>query len=54
MRVRVTFTIDIDPDAWASNYGIEGANAIREDVQEYSRVAVMDLFNSNGLLTEKY
>jgi hypothetical protein len=29
MKVRVSFTVEIDPAAWTSNYGVEGAAAHR-------------------------
>jgi hypothetical protein len=36
MKVRVVVTLDIDPEAWESNYGVSGASAIREDVQAWA------------------
>lgn len=35
MKVRVTISLDIDPEAWTRNYGVEGDKAIREDVRVY-------------------
>lgn len=35
MRVNITVTVDIDPESWTTNYGVEGAAAIRADVKEY-------------------
>ena len=40
MKVKVSVTVDIDPQAWAMNYGIEGAAAIRDDVKEAVKHAV--------------
>lgn len=40
MKVRVSLTIDIDPEVWTLNYGIEGAAAIRDDVKEAVKHAV--------------
>jgi hypothetical protein len=40
MKVKVAMTVDIDPELWTMNYGIEGAAAIREDVKEAVRHAV--------------
>lgn len=50
MRVKVTATVEIDPDLWASEYGIERAE-VREDVKNYyanilARLA--DEFNNSG------
>ena len=36
MKVRISFTVDIDPEAWALTYGIEGAEGIREDVKAHA------------------
>lgn len=33
MKVKVEFTIDIDADAWAEEYGID-RSAVREDVKD--------------------
>lgn len=37
MKVRVTLSIDVDPEAWTDTYGIEGAAEIRADVKQYVR-----------------
>ena len=34
MKIKVSFTIDIDPESWAENYGISRHN-VREDVQRF-------------------
>jgi len=34
MKVRVSFTLDIDPDAWMLTYGVERSE-VRRDVAEY-------------------
>lgn len=34
MKVRVEFTIDIDPEAWAEEYGVERSE-VREDVKQH-------------------
>lgn len=36
MRVRVTLTVDVDPDAWEMTYGTPRFE-LREDVREYVR-----------------
>lgn len=35
MKVRVTVTVEIDPEEWATAYGVEGTQAIRDDVKQY-------------------
>ncbi len=37
MRVRLTLTIEVDPETWTGEYGVEGAAAIREDVRNKVR-----------------
>lgn len=36
MKVNVNFTIDIDPDSWAEDYGID-RREVRGDVQRHLR-----------------
>ena len=50
MKVKISFTIDIDPDYWETSYGITGAQAIREDVKTYAENTVRDHFDSVGAL----
>lgn len=52
MKVRVSFTVDIDTEAWAATYGVEGASAIRQDVQNHAKHTVFGLFGENDLLRE--
>lgn len=35
MRVRVTVTVDIDPENWTINFGVEGQKEIRADVKTF-------------------
>lgn len=49
MKVRVSFTVNIDADAWSSEYGVALEN-VRADVQEYARHVVLGQFGDNGLL----
>ena len=51
MKVRISLTVDIDPDAWTMNYGVEGAEAIRKDVREYVTHGVYDGLSVTGVLT---
>jgi len=41
MKVRVTVTVEVDPDAWAQEYGLFPA-VVREDVDTYVRQAVFE------------
>lgn len=34
MKIRITVTLDINPDAWESNYGIN-RDELREDVRSH-------------------
>jgi hypothetical protein len=34
MKVRVTFTVDVDPEDWANAFGLERSE-VRADVQRY-------------------
>ena len=53
MRVRVSFTVDIDPESWTLNYGVEGAEAIRADVRVYAEEAARNQFAAVGVLREE-
>lgn len=35
MKINVNITVDIDPAAWSSTFGVEGAAEIRADVKSY-------------------
>ena len=51
MRVKITLTVNIDPDAWDLNYGTgTSAKAIREDVQTYIETTVRGQLEHVGLL----
>jgi len=50
MRVRVSFTVDIDAEAWAETYGLTKAE-VRADVQDYARHEVLDQLMTVGMLT---
>jgi hypothetical protein len=54
MKVRVSFTIDIDPEAWDTNFGTgREAKAVRADVQTYVENGARDLLRDLGLLQEQ-
>ena len=49
MKVKVSFTIEIDADAWELNYGTPRQD-IREDVKNYAESAVIEQFAAVGVL----
>lgn len=53
VKVRVTMTVDIDPEAWDQNYdtGTDLAK-IREDVRQYVTEAATDQLRTVGVLIE--
>lgn len=50
MKVAVNLTLDIDPDAWADEYGVEAAD-VAQDVERHVTNTVNAHLNSLGLLT---
>lgn len=52
MKIKVELTVDIDPEAWTLNYGVEGAKEIREDVRAYVEGAVVEQLRAVGVLKE--
>lgn len=54
MKVAVAFTVDIDPEAWEANYGIDAndRSALRLDVRRYVENGVADHLRELGLLIE--
>ena len=48
MSVRVTLSLDIDPEAWREAYGDEVD--VREDVREYVRQSIEVWLADQGLL----
>lgn len=53
MKIVVKVTVDIDPAAWTSNYGVEGAKDIRADVQAYAHNLVTEQLRDVGVLADK-
>lgn len=49
MKVRVAFTIDVDPATWSAEYGIEPAE-VRRDVQDHAEQSIRAHFDSVGVL----
>lgn len=48
MKVRIAFTVDIDPIAWAENYGVSSSD-VRPDVQNYAEQVVLQQFEESGV-----
>lgn len=42
MIVTMTLKVDVDLEAWATIYGVEGARAVREDVRTYALGQLQD------------
>jgi hypothetical protein len=42
MKVRVTLTIDVNPEEWTEAYGVEGRREIADDVRSLVRYSVRD------------
>jgi hypothetical protein len=52
VKVTISVTVDIDPEAWTLNYGVEGSAAIRADVKEYGRSTIIEQLKDVGVLKE--
>lgn len=52
MKVKIEFTIDIDPEIWDLNYGTgTDAKAVREDVKRYAFHTITEhIREANGAL----
>lgn len=49
MKVKIEFTVDIDPKDWALNFGTDIPAVIRADVQERARYIVTEQFRQDGV-----
>jgi hypothetical protein len=50
VKVRVVITLDIDPEAYSTEYGVAGAAEIRRDVRQLADTMVYEHLNGLGLL----
>ena len=48
MKVKIQFSVDIDPDSWVLNYDIDRDN-VRQDVKEYCEYMVTGHLELLGL-----
>ena len=51
MKVRVSFTVDIDPDVWELEYGVARED-VREDVKAHVENGAKDHLRDLGLWVE--
>jgi hypothetical protein len=52
MKVRISFTLDVDDEAWAVEYGIDKSE-VRKDVQTYVEYGVQADLDSRDLLIDR-
>lgn len=54
MKVRINYTIDVDPDGWRRQYGSPGTDLaeIRADIQAYAETLMTDHCRDLGLLKD--
>lgn len=50
VRVRCTFTVEVDVDAWEGEYGVSGVPEVQEDVQRHVENTVREHLRSLGVL----
>lgn len=53
MKVHVSFTVDIDPDAWQRDFGVTSPSEVRQDVRIYVENGARDHLRELGLLHEE-
>lgn len=49
MKVKITHTLDIDPEKWEMNYGVSGADDIRSDVKAHVANTLFEYFGPVGV-----
>lgn len=52
MKIRVSFTVDVDPVAWSREYGTTRED-VRADVNLYVHNATHAQFDSQGVLAKR-
>lgn len=52
MKVKIEFTVDIDPKAWVEEFATERSE-VRRDVKDFVRGEVMEDLNDRGVLNRK-
>jgi len=51
MKIKIEFTVDVDPEAWELNYGTS-RNEIRDNVKDYVLNIVLHQLDVVGVLAE--
>ncbi len=51
MKIKIDFTVDVDPDAWELNYGTPRSE-IRDNVKDYVLNIVLGQLDVVGVLAE--
>ena len=51
MKIKIEFTVDVDPDAWELNYGTN-RNEVRDDVKGYIKNIALSQLDVVGVLAE--
>ena len=49
MKVRITTTVEIDPQAWALDYGIR-IKQVHKDVQEWAEYLIAETLRERGMI----
>jgi len=52
MKIKIEFTVDVDPDAWELNYGTPRSE-LREAVRSYVRYGVLEQFDGLGVASKE-
>jgi len=53
VKIRCSFTVDVDPDAWALEYGTSAdRRAVREDVQSHAEHSFYAHLEQLGLIAQ--
>ena len=51
MKIKIEFTVDVNPDAWELNYGTN-RNEVRDDVKGYIKNIALSQLDVVGVLAE--
>jgi hypothetical protein len=49
MKIAIRITVDVDPDAWATEYGVPRYE-VRDDVLIWARTHIVDELDARGML----
>lgn len=51
MKIAISLTVDIDPEAWATDNGMTDRSDIRADVKTWAEYLVTETLRDQGYLT---